>query len=460
MMPSRFPVTLVDFVAYSLRMGSGNFVLKLSGRIDETRLRKAIRLMMDAEPILGCQFVNHWFRPYWRRREDLDELPLCHVVQGEEDGPEFVRYHIASLDPARDPLLDITIFRAETDTICLKACHAVLDGPAATQLFPALMSTYRRLRQEPDFVPTPNVAGTRHRSDLGLKYSFRQKLQVVRQMVAGPRIPVATWLFPECRGEDAFHGYVMLRLPPARVRALARYGRDRQATMTSVMLTGLYLAALEVFRVASDEVATFTTTVDLRHFLPLARRNYTVANMSGPGRFRMPPRRIADFEQALASIRDQLKRILKDPTCLPSSLAFLFAFPFLQRGLESLPFSLLGRLINGHYAREISRPERRWGGINVGRIDPQLLAFEGASVEDAYGTGPLVMGGGMAAVFTIFRDTLTLSLGLSGRVMDEDVARRFLGQVDLELPFHAEAPGRVLTQEVRPDVSRLSSENG
>lgn len=450
MIPSRFPVTVVDFIAYSMRMqtdnGVGNAVISLAGRVDDSRFRKAIRMALDAEPILGCRFVDHWFRPYWQRRTDLDELPLCPVVEGDEQSPAFARFLIESIDPSRDPLFKAMIFRGTTDTICVKGSHAAVDGPSIQWFFPLVIGLYQRLKDEPNFVPTPNSTGARRLNwrDLGRRLTFSQRLGTIRDVVANRSTPTATWVFPEYRGKDAFHGYVMLKLSPERVHPLAQYGRDRQATMTSVIFAGLYLAALKLFQAASDGELVFSTNADLRRFLPLHRRDYALSNMSGPGRFRMDPRRDREFESVLASIRDQLKHIMKDPARIPSPLSLLAAFPSLQLCLESLPFSLIGRTVRAKVRQVSTRRERRWTALNAGMIDSSI-AFDGTPVNDIYFLGPLILGPGMGLAFTVYRNSLTLSLGLSGRVMNESVARQFLEQVDRELPFHSGAAGRILT---------------
>ena len=55
--------------------------MAFSHRLDPRRLKKAMALATDAEPILGCRFVYHRNRPYWQR------LPMgsCLNFQALED---------------------------------------------------------------------------------------------------------------------------------------------------------------------------------------------------------------------------------------------------------------------------------------------------------------------------------------------------------------------------------------
>lgn len=449
-MNRRFPVPLFEAAAYATRAHAGrdvgNCVISLSGRIDESRLRRAIRLAMDAEPILGCRFAEHPFRPYWQRRTDLDDLPLCEVVEGDRQCPAFRRFLAEALDPAADPLLKAVVFRGAGDVVCLKATHAVMDGPSMAKAFLLVFDIYRRLKREPGYAPEPRLDAVRSMKELTEQWSFGERLRMFRTILSLRSAPVATWLFPEPKEEPPFGGYVLLKLPPERVRALSRYGRDRRATITSIMLAAGYFAARDVFQLAADDVATFSTTADLRRFLPAHLRDTSPSNISAPARFVLHPHPGESFEEVLTSLRDQLKVILKDPARIGSRMmSLLMAFPAIRLFFRALPLPLIGRMIERYVHRLAERPERRWGIANLGVIEPETLDFEAAAVEDAYILGPLFAWPGMALTFSIFQDRLTLAAGIAGRVVDEAVARRFFEQIDRRLPFYADSPGSVST---------------
>ena len=442
MIPDRFPATTVDLIAHLIRMrtdnGVGGCVVKLNGHIDEARLRRTIRLALDAEPIVGCRLVDSWYRPYWQRRVDLDQLDLCPVAEGDERSPAFLKFLTDSIDPEREPLMQVRIFRGADDTICFKGAHAVADGPSAARFFHYLITLYRRLKDEPGYVPPPNVGGLRdYKSDVFKgRFGLRQIPGLLRELKKDGAIPAATWTFPPYADPKAVHGYTLLKLPPRRVRALSRYGFERQCTMTSVVLAGIYLAALKVFGLTSEDHATFTATADMRRFLAVRRQEYAVSNMSAPGRFVMDPRRDRSFEVALLSVRDQLKRILKDPTSVPPAAALLVC-------LASLPFTVLRRVADKRIRQASESPGRRWGLANPGEVDLALLHSDDVPVRDAFLFGPLVMGPGVAMISSIFRGSLTLTLGQSGRTIEAKVIRQLLEQVDRELPFSEEGAGSI-----------------
>src|SRR2546426_793897 len=217
MTDGRLAATFADILKYAFRPTAGNCVgncvLTLSGRIDEFRLRRAIRLAMDVEPILGCRFVPHGLRPYWERRTDLDSLQLCEVIEGDQQSDVFARFLVETLDPVRDPVLRVVVFRGATDTLCVKAPEELGDGPSMAPLIRLVVGTYQRLLTEPDYVPDRRVAGARKGLEVARQFGIGQRFEILRGIAALRSAPDTTWLFPEPQGAKEFGGYVMLRLP-------------------------------------------------------------------------------------------------------------------------------------------------------------------------------------------------------------------------------------------------------
>src|SRR5947207_15718588 len=77
-LPSRLRVVSGDYAVNALRLLGDmqvHCVLAFDRHLDERRLARALRLALDAEPVLGCRFVPGVLRSHWLRRDDLDALP-------------------------------------------------------------------------------------------------------------------------------------------------------------------------------------------------------------------------------------------------------------------------------------------------------------------------------------------------------------------------------------------------
>ncbi len=103
-------------------------IISFNGRVDMERMSRAVRLTLDAEPVLGCRFVKRWWRPYWERRDDLDSIKLCEFTEKADIEQEVKQFLTTPIDPCKDPLVQVQILRSVTDTLCIKVNHVVADA--------------------------------------------------------------------------------------------------------------------------------------------------------------------------------------------------------------------------------------------------------------------------------------------------------------------------------------------
>ena len=88
MIPKRIRAVTTDKLGFALAQVTDykiQVVLEFEGALDADRLRHALRLLMDAEPVLGSRFVPHWFSPYWER---LTEAELSRNLLKVSDSSE------------------------------------------------------------------------------------------------------------------------------------------------------------------------------------------------------------------------------------------------------------------------------------------------------------------------------------------------------------------------------------
>ena len=137
------PQDLLNYFGRSVANQQVNIVLRLDGSLDEERLRRAFRLTFDAQPILGCRFVDGPDRPYWERRDDLDDIEPCAVVTCGDTDAGLWRFVATPTDPRRDPLVRAVVARNGTDTLCIKMDHVAADAAAARQYLKLLAGDLR-----------------------------------------------------------------------------------------------------------------------------------------------------------------------------------------------------------------------------------------------------------------------------------------------------------------------------
>ncbi len=415
--PAKFPALLFErsFAAAFPDSMAIHCVVSLSGRIDEGRLARAVRLALDAEPILGCRFTEHWFRPSWRRCPTLDDLGRFET-KASSDFQADLRPFLEA--PPHLPLR-VLLLRGETDLVCVSLDHRVGDGKALQDCAYLLVDIYNRLGDDPHYVPVPNVKGSRSLQQIAGRFSAREKWRIARHIlkVLRERKRLGHWKYPiQRQGGSLEFDYVSWRLDAQQVRAIFMYGARHRATVSQVLLAAFYLAAYEVLPRSTDDVLPMNVAVDLRRNLPSSKAS-AFSNLTGNSVIAVDPRSATSMDAVLQQIRDQMKSQQK---YLGLAISF-FAFetlPVIRHLLPLVPQAWTKRSYRKRreeaLAKEFIPPVVLL--THTGELDEHRLAFGGVPVADAYSVaGVAKVPGILGLSVSGFRGSLTLYLGVGPR---------------------------------------------
>ena len=278
-------------------------ILSFDGRIDADRVVRAVRLTMDAEPILGCRWVEHWFRPSWRRRDDLDHTQVCEIRESSNcwaDVERFVAF------PADLPLR-VLLLRGDNDVLCIKLDHRAGDAGAVKEYVYLLADVYNRLRDDPYYVPMPSVDGSRGMRQVRDRFSFREKLRIARQSLSELRQAKAagTWKFPRAQ-QTAPLEFAFLRLDATRVRSIFEYALRQRTTMSQVLVAAFFLTICHARPQSSDRPLPIIVPVDLRRHLP-SKQALGLGNLAGFVFVYMDPQSAISLDAVVKQVRDQIQ---------------------------------------------------------------------------------------------------------------------------------------------------------
>ena len=86
--PERFTVRFSDLINYfgaDAYVPEIHLIVDFDNKINQKQMQKALRLLLDAEPVLGCRLVEHWRKAYWERLSDqtLTKSNLLEIFSGE-----------------------------------------------------------------------------------------------------------------------------------------------------------------------------------------------------------------------------------------------------------------------------------------------------------------------------------------------------------------------------------------
>ena len=423
--PDTLPATLFDrswpAVPDSMAVHS---VLSLSGRLEEDRLARAVRLSLDAEPILGCRFVERWFHPYWRRREDLDVVGVCEVRSSSDCHAEMEEFFKAEPDlPLR-----VLVLRGDSDMLCVKLDHHVGDGAAIKEYVYLLAGIYNRLEEEPEYRPTPNLDG-RSLVQVGRQFGLRDRWRILCHAVKVHRDlkTLAQWEYPLPREESPEYDYATWRLEADRVNAIFEYGCRRRATLSQVLLAAFYIAMSEEVTLSSDLALPASMAIDLRRFLP-PTATPAVSNLVGVSVVGIEPGPGASLDAVVQQIQSQMS---SQQRYLGLAVSFfpLEALPVIRHLMALRPYGLSMR--SSKKPRGDSQSQDHVKGwmilTHVGELDEERLVFRGTQITDAFTTGgvfsfPGLLGLGVSG----FRGSLTLHLGCGPTDLVSRLAERIM----------------------------------
>ena len=405
------------------------FVMTFEGRLDPTRLARAARLLLDAEPMLGCRFVSGPGRPYWRRRDDLDTTDWCFVQ--ETDDPDAVLRQLMTPAPEHiERTIRLHLLRRpDGDTLVMWITHMLADAYAARECAGLLGEIYSRLRDEPGYRPETNSAPPTPDSWMRT-ISFGDTLRILRRDFADARegrglvhsFPrnFATFFLTPPAGAD----FVKVRIVPDVLAAIDRAARQRGNTRNELLTTSFLRVFSDFAPRGPTAKAQVALTVDLRRFAPREPqlRTYSMVGMTrvtvryAPG---------DPFDVTLAQVKAVLDRQKK---ALMGA-----ANPLLVRLFGWLPARRMQAMVRGMVRRTIDRPMAP-NFSNAGRADSEALRFDGTAPRDC---GLVVFPAGLPLFMVTameYAGTLTLTCCFQPTDLTPDAVRGFLERVVNECP--------------------------
>jgi len=434
LIPDRFRARLGDIALTSMArffVPEIHLVVDSQGNLDGDRLGRAMRLLLDAEPILGCRYVSRWFRPYWQRLgpDELDEA--ARIDEEEAIGPareeatqRFFGEPIPGDQGARVRCLWLR--GGEGDRLVLKLHHQVADAAGTKQMAYRLARIYTRLGAEPDIAPLPHMGSRSQRQVYG-QFGFLALLGMLRRYAVDAwqsRVPRRSLRLPMGEQADGPPRFQALCVGGPRLRRLREnFGG---ATLNDLMVTAFVRGAAGIANWQGPGTVRLVGTVDLRRYLPEGQAD-ALCNLSSF----MFPRFGRDlgptFEDTLLKVKACIDRLKADHFGLGFNLGSGLVASLLPAGVVS---ALLTAIL---------RSDRRAGTMppvltNMGPIHPERLAMGSVALDHAYLVVPAAFPDLFALGVSGCGDRITITGCHFDPALTGDQLAAILGAMDDELP--------------------------
>ncbi|MBI9078037.1 MAG: hypothetical protein JEZ02_21750 [Desulfatibacillum sp.] len=435
--PKRFPVVLEDRILYWMQKSHcSNFgiIAKFRGHLDFDRLQKAMRLCLDAEPILGCRFVNRPGRQYWERLPDLDAQEICTLTLKSEFQGNPARFldTMPGIDVHKGPQARAWVLRDKTDILCLRINHVVGDGGGAKDLAYLLADTYNRLESDPGYVPPSNSKGDRSLGQVIRHLNMRDYVGLCRRafqdaygFIKG-RSP-RNHPLPFCQPR----GYSLLTrvVDPQRFAQLKAYGKSRGATVNDILVAAMLRSFYTVVNPDPEAFLRMVTTADLRRYIP-GEQAEAVCNLSGFSYINMGQTLPDSFDSLLGLVSRTFSTLKQDYIGLGS-------IPLTAATFRTMPFSM-GLWLHDLMGDFLKRRAASTGDVallftNAGKINPEKFRFGNLPISWAGVTATRSTPPVLTVCISGFSDSLLITAGFCQSTLSETRAAMLLERLEHEM---------------------------
>jgi NRPS condensation-like uncharacterized protein len=283
--PDRIPSVFFDRLVLGMEnTGAGRFVVQMEmdfpASLDAERLEKALDLMLDAEPVLGCRLIPDPQCPYWQRLSGAQRKNFSFTVK-ESD---YLAFRNRGLDYGKGPQLQACLFRnSQGDRLLFKAAHQVSDAGGLKDIAAKLCKVYNRLEKEPGYKPEPNLAGCR---DLGqvMRYVPLWAYPVIffnflRQNWSNI-FPASTLHLELPQGPTETLTYVVKHIPSGCLEKIRQFGKARNATINDVFVAAYFRALVREAGWDNKATLRLQSTIDLRRWYLRDEQAGGICNLS------------------------------------------------------------------------------------------------------------------------------------------------------------------------------------
>lgn len=418
-----FPVVTQDAVNYLidkyLAKSQISCIFKLNGKLNQTILQQAVRLSLDAEPILGCRFIEDDDRPFWELRKNLETTNFFSIIETSNLDEELQRFVGVRNDLSGDCQIKVILIRTEVDTVCIKVNHACSDAAGLKQYLRLLTLIYNQLIKGLQYIAESKTSVNRGQDQI---FSIDYVANAVKELMkTGVDQSEPTVAFPCKLGEENEQAFLVKKYS---VKEIAEYARVNYATVNDVLLTAFIRSLPKVADIQNNTISLYFT-IDLRRYLA-DRKAGTICNLSAMQVVTLKHNLAESFDETLSHLLMETRRIKNNYPGIKSSYLLEMAHRKLRFKDACIHFQ---QRRNYAVTTGLCIPTLS----NVGVITEKATKFGSLEIVDCYMVGPAAFSPNLGIVASTFNDTLTFTVNFFQSTMPRVIIEKLLDGLCNEL---------------------------
>jgi len=416
--PLTLPVSAQDRFHYPLKYII-HVLVSFDQVLDADILRKAVRLSLEAEPILGCRFIEDKKQPYWQRFDDLDELQWFACISSDNKNGSLDRF-IKSPFFHEGQQLNVCLAQAnDGDSLCVKINHACSDAGGLKQYLQLLATIYAELQKSPDYLPQPHTHGRRDQQHYFDALGITDPLALFDPQV---QPPTPAWAFPHHGTERKEMHMTARRFKDEAFDRILRYAKKHNVTVTAVLLTAMFRSMFAMVEPPLGEDMGIYVSFDLRHFFA-EHADQSISNLTVGVYPRISRLAGESFPETLERASEALEELKQNRAERFDAIGFEAGGTMdYSAFLELIQLILQGAAKTGKNDPLLS---------NVGVIPP--LQFGQSQATNAYMLTPVVIPPGFMIGVTTFNRTMTLQCSFAEPGHRKEEVELFMDLMEKEL---------------------------
>jgi NRPS condensation-like uncharacterized protein len=390
-------------------------------------------LLLDAEPLLGCRFVKHWLKPYWKRlpEHELNSATLLDVVDAadestkEDQSDMFFREHIVLTKGPQ--IKSLLISGKKVDRLILKIQHLMCDAGGFKSLLNLYSDIYSKLGDNPEYTPATNK-GSRSLCQVYSRFSFKDLLRIFWQgciQLSILSFPFRVEKYSSNWNRTGKLCYVFKRFPKERLLKIKHYAQQKGVTLNDLFVCALLRAMVKQLNLNNRGWLRLAGTVDLRRYLP-GQKTEALCQASGAYAIKIKTEQCNRHDDTLAIVKKQMDHYKKNFI----GLGFFLIYWIITKPYPFFFFSRTGHLISkiGKWIGAMSI-----GFTNLGLIDNKTNNFGSIPLLSAEMTCPGSIPPMFICALSGFDEALTLNAGIFETSIAKEKIEELFDLIDQEL---------------------------